>query len=123
MSTIEYTPNGRAFTSTGTRRDSALNSFWLRTSFHRSMPAARAISTACSATLVDPPIAMATVSAFLSDVGVTMSRGLMPRLVIVSRQSTSWSGNSRSRRSSSDGGETMCSGSIPNTAMNDCIVL
>ena len=53
------------------------------------MPAARAISTLCSATLVEPPIAIATVSALRSDAGVTMSRGRMPVRVIATRQSTS----------------------------------
>ena len=108
---------------TGTRCDSALNSFWLITSFQRSMPAARAISTLWRATFVEPPMAMATVSAFRSDAGVTMSRGLIPFRVSVTRQSTSCPGNSRRRRGSSDGGATMCSGSMPSTAMNDCMVL
>ena len=44
----------------------------------RSNPAARAISTLCSTTLVDPPIAIVTVRALRSDVGVTMSRGRDP---------------------------------------------
>ena len=87
------------------------------------MPAARAISTLCSSTFVEPPMAMATVKALRSDAGVTMSRGRMPRLVMASRQSTVWSGNSVSRRGSSDGGDTMCSGSSPSTAMKVCIVL
>ena len=42
------------------------------------MPAARAISTLCSTTLVEPPMAMATVTALRSEAGVTMSLGRMP---------------------------------------------
>ena len=122
-STMEYSPKGRMLTSTGTRRDSWLKSSWLSTSPHRSMPAARAISTLCSSTLVEPPIAMATVMALRSDEGVTMSRGRMPRLDMASRQSTTWSGNSVSRRGSSDAGATMCSGSSPSKAMKVCMVL
>ncbi len=74
-------------TSTGNRRASWLKSSWLMTSSQRSRPAARAISTLCSSTLVDPPMAAATVRALRSDAGVTMSRGPMPRLVMASRQS------------------------------------
>jgi hypothetical protein len=58
------------------------------------MPAARAISTLCSTTLVEPPMAMATVTALRSEAGVTMSLGPDAPLVMVTRQSTSWSGNS-----------------------------
>ncbi len=76
-------------TKTGTRRASALNSLWLSTSSQRSMPAARAISTLCRATFVEPPIAIVTVSAFRNETGVTMSRGRIPALLIASRQSTS----------------------------------
>ena len=54
------------------------------TSFQKSMPAARAISGACSVTLVEPPIAIATITALRSADGVTMSRGRMPCAVIVS---------------------------------------
>ena len=110
-------------TSTGSRRESALNSLWLSTSSQRSKPAARAISTLCSTTLVDPPIAIVTVRALRSDAGVTMSRGVIPALVIATRQSISWFGNSFRRRGSSDGGATICSGSMPSTAMKVCIVL
>ena len=63
---------------TGRRCDSALNSCWLITSFQRSMPAARAISTLWSATFVEPPMAMATVSAFRSDAGGHDVAGLDP---------------------------------------------
>ena len=122
-STMEYSPKGRMFTSTGRRRARSLNSSWLRTSPHRSMPAARAISTLCNTTLVEPPMAIATARALRSAAGVTMSRGRIPRLVIVIRQSTTCSGNSLSRRGSSDAGETMCKGSRPATAMKVCIVL
>ena len=55
--------------------------------------------------------------------GVTMSRGAIPALVIASRQSISWSGNSLRRRGSSDAGATICNGSMPSTAMKVCIVL
>ena len=67
--------------STGTRCDSALNSAWLITSCQRSMPAARASSTLCRATFVEPPMAIATVSAFRRDAGVTTSARLdaLPR--------------------------------------------
>ena len=68
-------------------------------------------------------MAMATVTALRSDVGVTMSLGRMRFSVIVSRQSTIWSGKSRRRRGSSDAGDTMCSGSRPSTAMKVCMVL
>ncbi len=68
-------------------------------------------------------MAMATVRALRSAGGVTMSRGRMPCFVMASRQSTTWSGNSLSRRGSSDGGDTMCSGSSPSTAMKVCMVL
>ncbi len=74
-STMEYAPNGRMLTSTGSRRANALKSSWLIESAQRSMPAARAISTLCRTTLVEPPMAMATVTAFLSEAGVTMSLG------------------------------------------------
>ena len=88
------------------------------------MPAARAISTLCSATLVEPPIAIATVTALRSDAGVTMSRGRMPLSVIVTRQSTSSLGElldpARSRRTSA---RPCASGSMPSTAMKVCIVL
>ena len=110
-------------TITGKRRESSLNSAWLSTWVHRSMPAARAISTLCSITFVEPPMAMATVRALRSAVGVTMSRGRMPRAVMVSRQSTSCSGNSWSRRGSEEGGATMCRGSSPRTPKKLCIVL
>ena len=49
-------------------------------------------------------MAMATVRALRSAAGVTMSRGRIPRLVMASRQSTIWSGNSVRRRGSSEGG-------------------
>ena len=111
------------FTITGSRRESALKSLRLTTSAHRSNPAARAISTLCSTTFVDPPIAIATVSALRSEAGVTMSRGRIPASVIATRQSISWPGNSFRRRGSSDGGATICNGSMPSTAMNVCIVL
>ena len=122
-STIEYAPNGRMFTTTGSLADSSLNSCWLMTSVQKSSPAERAISTACSATLVEPPIAMVTVTALRIDAGVTMSRGRMPLSRMVTRQSTSSPGNCSTRRRSSDAAETMCSGSMPSTAMNVCMVL
>ena len=87
-STMEYSPKGLILTSTGSRRASALNSCWLSTSAQKSMPAARAISTLCRTTLVEPPIAMATVTALRSEAGVTMSPGRMPFSVMVRRQST-----------------------------------
>ncbi len=68
-------------------------------------------------------MAMATVSALRSDVGVTMSRGRTPRDAIVMRESTSWSGNSVVLRGSSEVGEIMWSGSKPSTPMNVCMVL
>ena len=68
-------------------------------------------------------MAMATVSALRSEAGVTMSRGRMPRPLIVTRQSTSWSGNPSVRRGSSEVGATMVRGSSPSTPMNDCMVL
>ena len=84
------------------------------------MPAARAISTLWSATFVDPPIAIATVSALRSDAGVTMSRGLMPFLRHRHEAVDELRRETRARRrGSSDGGATMCSGSMPSTAMND----
>ena len=110
-------------TSTGSRRDSALNSLWLSTSSQRSIPAARAISTLCSITLVDPPIAIVTVSALRSDAGVTMSRGRMPGVGHRDQAVDQLVGKLRRRRGSSDGGATMCSGSMPSTPMKVCIVL
>jgi hypothetical protein len=104
-------------------RESWLNSFWDITWFQKSMPAARAISGACSTTLVEPPIAMATIVALRNAAGMAMSRGVIPRWVMISRQSTTCSGNTSVRRGSSDAGDTMCSGSSPSRAMNDCIVL
>jgi hypothetical protein len=62
-----------------------------------------------SATFVDPPSAIAMVSALRMEAGVTMSRGLIPFRVIVTKQSTSCSGNSSVRRASSEAGATMCS--------------
>ena len=94
-------------TSTGRRRASALNSAWLMASAQRSMPAARAISTLCSTTLVEPPMAMATVTALRSEAGVTMSLGRMPSSCMVRRQSTIWSGKSARRRGSSEAGDTI----------------
>ena len=120
---MEYSPKGRMLTRTGSRRASALNSCWLIASAQKSMPAARAISTLCRTTLVEPPMAMATVTALRSEAGVTMSLGRMPLSVMVRRQSTIWSGKSLRRRGSSDAGDTMCSGSRPSTAMNVCMVL
>ena len=123
MSTIEYRPKGRALIRTGSVRESRLNSSWLITSRQKSMPAARASSGACSTTLVEPPIAMATRVALRSDAGTTMSRGLMSRSASSCSASSSWAGNSSTRRRSSDAGLTMCSGSMPQVAMNDCMVL
>jgi len=68
-------------------------------------------------------MAIATVSAFRNDAGVTMSRGRMPRSPMVTRQSTSSSGNSSTRRGSSEVGATMWRGSNPSTPKNDCMVL
>src|ERR671914_39904 len=102
MSTMLYFPNGRALISTGTVRESWLNSFWDITWFQKSMPAARAISGACNTTLVEPPIAMATIVALRNAVGVAMSRGVIPRCVMISRQSTTCSGNTSVRRGGAD---------------------
>ncbi len=122
-STIEYAPNGRMFTSTGSRCESSLNSCWLMTSSQRSKPAARAISGPWSTTLVEPPIAITTTNALRIEVGVTMSRGRMPAAVIVARSAASSSGKVFVRRASSEAGATMCSGSMPNTPMKVCMVL
>ena len=122
-STIEYAPNGRMFTRTGRSRESWLNSCWLITSAQRSSPAARAISGPWSATLVDPPIAITTTNALRIEAGVTMSRGRMPAAEIRASSAASSSGNEAVRRSSSEAGDTMCSGSMPSTPMNVCIVL
>ena len=70
MSTIEYLPYGRASVRTGTTYcDRWLNSAGVITSFQKSAkPAARAISGACSVTLVEPPIAIATMTALRIEV-------------------------------------------------------
>ena len=81
------------FTSTGSSRESWLNSFWLMTSAHRSNPAARAISGPWSTTFVDPPIAITTTNALRNAAGVTMSRGRMPAALIVASNSASSAGN------------------------------
>ena len=47
----------------------------------------------------------------------------MPALIIATRQSTSSAGNVVTRRWSSAGGATMCSGCMPSTLMKVCIVL
>jgi hypothetical protein len=73
--------------------------------------------------LVDPPIAITTTNALRMEAGVTMSRGRMPASVIVASSAASSSGNVLVRRGSSDAGATMCSGSMPSTPMNVCIVL
>ena len=110
-------------TSTGSRRESSLNSLWLITSSQRSNPAARAISTLWSTTFVEPPIA----------IGDGQRVAQRRRRDDVARADTgAWSspggsrrapGNSSRRRASSDAGATMCSGSMPSTAMNVCMVL
>ena len=125
MSTIEYLPYGRASVRTGTTYcDRWLNSAGVMTSFQKSAkPAARAISGACSVTLVEPPIAIATMTALRIESRTTMSRGFRPFAIICARYSTSWSGNSLRRRGSSDGGATMCSGCMPTTPMKVCMVL
>jgi len=72
---------------------------------------------------VEPPIAITTTNALRMEAGVTMSRGRMPAALIVESNSASSAANTVVRRSSSEAGETMCSGSIPSTPMNVCMVL
>jgi hypothetical protein len=56
------------------------------TSFQKSAkPAARAISGACSVTLVEPPIAIETITALRIESRLTMSRGLMPLAIMLAR--------------------------------------
>ena len=94
------------------------------TSFQKSAkPAARAISGVCSTTLVEPPIAMATITALRSESRTTMSRGFRSLAIKFCRWPTSSAANSRVRRGSSDGGATMCRGCMPTTPMKVCIVL
>ena len=100
-------PKGRAFTRTGILRDKLLNSSCVITSRQKSNPAARAISGACKTTFVEPPIATATVIAFLKDFFVTISRGLIPFLMSVNKNETNSSGNFSTRRASCDAGATI----------------
>ena len=72
---------------------------------------------------MEPPIAITTTKALRIDAGVTMSRGRMPAAVIVASSAASSSGNVFVRRGSSEAGATMCSGSMPRTPMNVCMVL
>ena len=68
-------------------------------------------------------MAIATSVAFRSDAGVTMSRGRILRSASTCSASSSCAGNSPRRRGSCEAGLTICSGSMPQVAMNDCIVL
>ena len=93
-------------------------------SFQKSAkPAARAISGPCKVTLVEPPIAMATIIALRIKSRPTMSRGFRSLAIRFARWSTNSAANSLRRRGSSDGGATMCSGCMPTTPMKVCMVL
>ena len=68
-------------------------------------------------------MAMATITALRMESRTTMSRGFRSFSMSLARRSTSSAGNSFSLRGSSDGGATMCSGCMPTTPMNVCMVL
>lgn len=74
-------------------------------------------------TLVEPPIAMATITALRIESRTTMSRGFRSLAIRLASRSTSSLANSLTRRGSSDGGATMCSGCMPTTPMKVCMVL
>ena len=122
-STMEYSPKGRMLTSTGRRRASALKSSWL-------MDVGPQVDAGGAGDLdaVQDDVGRAAHGdgdrhGVASEAGVTMSLGRMPRPVMVRRQSTIWSGNSVDTARVVRGGDTMCSGSRPSTAMNVCMVL
>ena len=125
ISTIEYCPNGRALINTGTTCcDRWLNSSGDMMSLEKlPKPAARAISGPCNRTLVEPPTAMATIIALRIESRLTILRGERSLAINCSRYDTSSLGNCSIRLGSSEGGETMCRGSMPTTAMKVCMVL